>query len=48
LPADLRDQLEQLAEQDRRPLATFVRLALEDYASEQRRGERSNRGNRAA
>jgi hypothetical protein len=46
LPQPLRDQLEQLAEQDRRPLATFVRLALQDFADEQRRDH--PRGHRAA
>jgi predicted transcriptional regulator len=48
IPLGLRDQLEQIAEQDRRPLSNLVRLALEDYASEQRRGERSHRGHHRA
>jgi predicted transcriptional regulator len=47
VPQPLRDQLEQIAEQDRRPLASLVRNALEDFASEQRRGERSPRGRAA-
>jgi predicted transcriptional regulator len=47
IPSPLRDQLEQIAEQDRRPLSNLIRNALQDYASEQHRGERSHRGRAA-
>jgi predicted transcriptional regulator len=47
IPSPLRDQLEHLAEADRRPLANLVRNALQDYAAEHQRGERSHRGRAA-
>jgi predicted DNA-binding protein len=47
VPQPLREQLEELALQDRRPLSNFVRLVLQDYAETQRR-EEPHRDHRAA
>jgi predicted transcriptional regulator len=47
VPRELHEELAALADQDRRSVSNLIRLALEDYASEQRRGERSHRGRAA-
>jgi predicted transcriptional regulator len=37
VPRELHDELAQIAEQDRRSVSNLIRVALEDFASEQRR-----------
>jgi predicted transcriptional regulator len=47
VPRELREEFDCIAEQDRRSVANVVRIALEDYAGQQRRGERTHRGRAA-
>jgi hypothetical protein len=48
VPRELHEELAAIAEQDRRSVSNVIRNVLEDFAGQQRRGELSRHGHRAA